>query len=202
MAASDASRPRPRKGPFFTLIILFVLLPVFLTLVPNPLTDLAVSRACAAALGRPVELRGVRYEFQTKPYMIFRVREIDLRPVWQGEDSAVGRFVHKHGLESGLLVKDSLWAFKRTDGGWYARLLEARAGEVSIKGGLRIVGGRISKWNAIFWLPRAVWGRFPELVEKRFAQDGQGRRLFKLTWNDGRWRLWGRSGPVLEARWQ
>ena len=200
MAASDVRAGKRPGFPFFLPLAAFFV--IFLAFVPNSLTDLLASRVLVGALGYPVELRGVRYEFQARPYMIFRVRETDLRPAWRGKDSVVGRFVRSHGLDAWLLVKDSRWVFRRSGATGYLRLLKAQAGDVSIRGGLCLDGGRISKWEAVFWLPRSVWGRFPELTEKRFAEDGRGRRLFKLTWNNGLWRLWGRLGPVLEARWQ
>ncbi len=203
MAASDASRPRPRRRLGFPLFILAAaLFFFFLIFIPNRFADVLVSRICAEASGYPAELRGVRYEFQGKPYMVFSVREIDLRPVWREDDSAVARFVREHDLDAWLLVKDSRWVFRRAGATSYLRLLKAQAGDVSIRGGVRLDDGRVSKCDAAFWLPRSVWGRFPELVEKKFAEDVRGRRLFKLTWNNGRWRLWGRFGPVLEARWQ
>jgi len=199
----DPSGPRPRRGLFFLISVLVVVAAVFLLILfPNPLVDSVASRIFSKKIGRPVGLHRIRVDIAAGSPAVFRVGETDLRRVWPLEETAVGRFVRQHGLSSWLVVKDSRWAFKVRRDTSYLRLLEARAGDVLIQGGLRFDGGRISKWNAAFRLPRSLWERFPELVGKRFGQDSSGRRLFKLTWSGGHCRLWGRSGPVLEASWQ
>ncbi len=217
---------RPFK--FFIPLALFA----FLFFIPNPLTDLLVSGFLRAQLGRPVSLRGVRYDFpcrisfsearlkpsdttgeihvrggrvdylREKRRTAFRAKEIDLGPLWLEKDSTTARFVQSHDLEKGLVLKNSIWTLVRKDGVLYVRLLSAEAGGASLRGGLRFEEGCVSKWATALWLPKQLWGRFPDLVEKKFTQDAEGRRLFKLTWSRDSWRLWGRFGPVLEARWQ
>lgn len=164
--------------------------------------DTLISHACAAALGRQIEIRGIQFEYISRGSLVFRVKEIDFRSMWRGEDSAVGRFVAQNNLDELLEVKDSRWVLKPRKNVWYLRVLAAHSGEISIKGGLRIDNGRVSKWNATLCLPKKLSKRFPQIFEKRFAQDTFGRRLFKMTWASGRWRLWGQLGPVLEAKWQ
>ncbi len=185
---------------FFSLLVSVSLLALLST--PNPLTDSLVSRVCSSAVGNPIELHGVRFGFPSKGSIDLRIREINLRPMWRGADSAAGRFFREHKLDDLLELKDTVWVLKTRLGSWYLRLLNAGAGELSMRGGLRLDKGRIKRWNAAFRLPKKISERFPQIIEKRFAQDGYGRRILKMTWANGRWRLWGRSGPVLEAKWQ
>ncbi len=194
---------RLRRSFYFPIFVLLASAGLFFLLFfSNTLTDRLVSYVCASAFGRPVVLHGAHFEFPTRAGIVFRVREIDLRPMWQGTDSAASRFIHQHDLDEWLELKDTLWILKSRRGRWFLRLLNARAGEISIKGGLCLDRGRIVRWNGAIHLPRSLSERFPQIVEKRFAQDALGRRLFKMTWAGGQWRLWGRSGPVLEAKWQ
>ncbi len=170
---------------------------------PNPLTDALVSVTATATLNKPVRVHGAHLEFPPSGQRTyFRVREIDLLPLCGAPDSTLSVFVKRHRLEDWLRLRDSRWVLTRAEDRLTLRLLKARAGEASIQAGLRFERKRLTRAAAAIWLPKAVWSRFPDLVERRFSRDAQGRRLFKLTWNDGRWRLWGRSAPVLEASWR
>jgi hypothetical protein len=226
-----APRPSVRRVPATPLVVLAVSFTVFLlAFLPNPLTDKLVSWAVGSAVSRPVHFKRVQYEFPfgasfleavvgdasrgplavarqgrlrldpSQRQWTLRVHEIDLEPLY-GPSSSTGSFIRRTGLSEWLLIRDSLWLANQDGSTSYLRLLEGQVGEGSVKGGLRMDGDRVSKVDAAFWLPESVWKRFPELVEKRFAQDEQRRRLFKLSWNNGRWTLWGRSAPVLEASW-
>ena len=193
----------PRKGLFCVLLALAAPAALLtLLFLPNPVTDSLVSRVCTQKFGRPIALHNIHFKVPSGSSVTFLIGEADLRKMLPADDSAVGRFVRQNDLARWLNIKNSRWIFKSRDGVLYLRLLEARAGEVLIQGGLCYEGGRVSRWNAAFRLPKSWWGRFPSLVGKRFAQDPSGRRLFKLSWSGGLYRLWGRSGPVLEASWQ
>lgn len=204
MPPGSDSRPAPKKLarlPFFAAGTAF--LAVLLFFVPNPLTDLLVSRAVSQTADAPVALRSVRLKLLPGSRRLFlRAGELDARALAGRPGGTVSEFVRRYNLLDWLLIRDSRWLLGRKDGEWRLRMLDAAAGEAALRAGFSFRGGRLRKLNAAFWLPRSIWGRFPEVVEKRFALDASGRRLFKLTWNDGRWTLRGRSAPVLEARWR
>ena len=139
----------------------------------------------------------------SKGRFFFQINEIDLRPYWMGANSASEQFIRKHDLAQWLVVKDSRWVLTREGEEIYClRLLRGEKNGNLLKGGLKFEAGRLSKINTVFCLASSVWERFPNLVSKRFSRDEEGRRLFKVSWGQGLWRLWGRNGPVLEARWQ
>ena len=199
---------------------------------PNYLTDRLFSRVCAGLWGRPVTLHRIRLEFPLgvsfraaefgqiggRPEALarfgqarfsasggewlFAIREIDLEGLIEAFSPASVRLIRQQGLSDWLFMRNTRWRFKREGETSYLRLLDAEAGNGSLRGGLRFDGAVLSKADLILWLPEAVWSRFPKLIEKRFVEDNRHRRLFKLTWKNGRWTLWGRSAPVLEARWK
>ena len=223
-------RPRKNSRlPFFVLAVSFPLF--LLAFFPNPLTDRLASRLCSAAFGRPVTFGQIRFEFPStvsfqraevwpspsagsivalsgrmnvhplRQQAVLRAREIDLRALCGAEGSPAANFVRQHGLSDWLSVHDSRWLLEWQRSFYDLRLLDSGVGGSSLRGGLRFDRRELHKLDVAFWLPETIWGRFPELMEKRFAQDAEGRRLLKLTWSGGRWRLWGRSAPVLEASW-
>ena len=198
---SDPANRRRLRPSVAALLVLPLLFSAFFF--PNPAVDTIISVAVHAILGKPIRLQGAQLDLPLSGKRVFfRIREIDLLPLCGAQDSAASVFVARHGLESWLKLRDSRWVLTRGADRFTLRLLSAQAGEASIKAGLRFEKGRLSKASAAIWLPKEVWRRFPDLVEKRFSKDVHGRRLFKLTWNEGRWRLWGRSAPVLEASWR
>lgn len=178
---------------------LFFALPFF---IPNPLLDAALSGASAAA-GYPARFERARFALPSARLdgLHFYADEVRLRPL-AGSNPMTQAFLGKEGLEDWLSVRRAHLVFVFKSPAFYVRILDARTGPGHLRGGVRLDGGKVSKWSLACWLPESVWGRFPELVGKRFSRDAGGRRLFKLTWNGGRWRLWGRSAPVLEASWR
>ena len=200
---ADRSGPRRRKGPFILILALLFLASFFLLVIlPNPLLDSAASRLCTEWFKRPVELRGVHVRFTGGKEIHFSIDEIDLRKALREEASAAGRFVQAHDISPWLIIKDSHWVFKSARGASYLRLLGARSQDAFMRGGLRSDDGRVLRWNTALRLPRSLWGRFPQLVGKRFGRDLGGRCILKMTYSNGHFRLWGRSGPALEASWQ
>ena len=153
--------------------------------------------------GRPEALArfGQARFFASTDEWLLAIREIDLEGLIEVFSPASVRLIRRQGLSDWFFMRNTYWRFKREGETSYLRLLKAEAGEGSLRGGLRFDGPVLSKANLALWLPEAVWSRFPKLIEKRFVEDSRRRRLFKLTWNNGRWTLWGRSAPVLEARW-
>ena len=205
MLLSEPIRLKPYRPIVWGIaILLFLVLPAFLVLIPNPLTDHLLSRACSQISGFSISLKGVKCAFRpSQKSVYFQITEMDLRRIEIVPGSASGNFIRQHNLEEWLLIKKSRWVLTSENRGSYClRLLKAEKNGNLLKGGLRFEAGKTSKISAAFWLKPYVWERFPKLIEKRFSSDAEGRRLFKISWSEGLWRLWGRNGPVLEARWQ
>jgi hypothetical protein len=225
--------PRRRRSGYPAAILAGSFILFVLAFLPNPVTDAGVSWFARKIVGRPVELKGVRFEFPFALYFQdgrlwpssgdgpalmrggrivwlpgsaraeFRMKEIDFLPVFASAASSAGNFIRKHGLNEWMLVRDSHWTLTHRLGQFTLRLVDSKVGESSLVGGIRFnAQGAPSRSAAALWLPKSVWNRFSGLVGKKFPEDAEGRRLIKLTWNAGKWRLWGRSAPVLEASWR
>ena len=182
--ASEAQRPAPRSN-WFAAPLFFAGLALFV-LLPNPALDLLVSVVCEASLGLPIRFHG-------------------LHPTsWKSATFGSAYVLLQHEKEPALIRRGGVRL--NPDAGvlrFWAREIEwqgVHAGS-KIRGGALFKERRLSKLSTALWVPQSVWSGFPQMIDKRFARDADNRRFFKLSYNEGLWRVWGRSAPVLEARW-
>lgn len=71
-----------------------------------------------------------------------------------------------------------------------------------LRGGIKLVGGRVVKAHALLVFPRSVLERLPGDVRSRLKARPDGSGEFRLTFSENSFTLAGATGPLLKAQWQ
>lgn len=177
-------------GCFFTLVF-----------ISNPVTDRILSFYLGDSAGSPIGLEGVRIRFFDAG-ALFSIKKVDMSAWVRTRGESWDQIFRELGQENRLIVKDSKWVVIPRNGGWNIRLLRGAVGGAGISGGFFLKDGEILKLVAHVRIPEKILHSFSQLAAGRFPREKDGGYVVKVSFNSGRWVLWGAAGPVLEAKWR